>query len=75
MPLPGRLWVLGQAYDGQRATDWRTYAATYKFDLHSLRPEELARCRETEEQYAERRCREDRIERLWNGMTLFETIQ
>ena len=30
---------------------------------------------ETEEQYAERRRREDRIERLWNCMTLFETIQ
>jgi hypothetical protein len=31
--------------------------------------------KETEEQYAERRCREDRIERLWNRRTLFETIQ
>ena len=30
---------------------------------------------ETEEQYAERRRREDRIERLWNRMTLFETTQ
>jgi hypothetical protein len=31
--------------------------------------------KETEEQYAERRRREDRIERLWNRRTLFETIQ
>jgi hypothetical protein len=31
--------------------------------------------KETEEQYAERRRREDRIERLWNRTTLFETIQ
>jgi hypothetical protein len=29
----------------------------------------------SEEQYAERRRREDRIERLWNRMTLFETTQ
>ncbi len=31
--------------------------------------------KETEEQFTERRCREDRIERLWNRRTLFETIQ
>ena len=31
--------------------------------------------KETEEQYVERRRREDRIERLWNRRTLFETIQ
>ncbi len=31
--------------------------------------------KETEEQYAERRRREDRIERLWNRTTLFETTQ
>ena len=30
---------------------------------------------ETEEQFTERRRREDRIERLWNRSTLFETIQ
>jgi hypothetical protein len=31
--------------------------------------------KETDEQFTERRCREDRIERLWNRMTLFETAQ
>jgi len=31
--------------------------------------------KETEEQYVERRRRGDRIERLWNRRTLFETIQ
>ncbi len=31
--------------------------------------------KETEEQFTERRCREDRIERLWNRRTLFETTQ
>jgi len=31
--------------------------------------------KETEEQFTERRRRENRIERLWNRRTLFETIQ
>jgi hypothetical protein len=38
-------------------------------------PKTWQRPEETDEQFWERRRREDRIERLWNRRTLFETIQ
>jgi hypothetical protein len=85
MPLHGQLWVLGQDYKSRviRVNESMARIA----ELENLMPphtnlifmvsdpKNWQRPEETDEQFWERRRREDRIERLWNRRTLFETIQ